>query len=59
MAYQLGIVEFKSVSNAIAQRVESAGTPFHDGKALAIRYEQIVLLFGEDFQHWGDPFSRE
>jgi hypothetical protein len=62
LAYQLGdcfIVKVKSASNAGAQRVESPSTPFNDRKALTVRYEQIMLLLGDDSQHPRSPFNEE
>ena len=43
-ANQLGdrlIVMIEPVSNVGAQRVELTSTPFHDGKALSVGYEQM------------------
>src|SRR5690348_10032085 len=61
-AYQLGgglIVKIESVSNAGAQRVEFPSTPFDNGKALTVGYEQIMLLLGNHLHQCHPLFCEE
>jgi hypothetical protein len=51
------IVKINAVSDAIAQRIEFAGTPLHDSEALSIGQQQIVLLLSY-YLHC-DPLLRQ
>src|SRR5262245_48519412 len=50
------IVKINSASDPITERIELAGTPFHDCEARAIGHQQIVLLF-TDYLHCVPPLS--